>query len=77
MAAVHLGRLSGNGLDLDADLLAFLGRVHRLVIHLDAGDHADVDKLEKKKNSKINNLRQFLKSNETRMQMHELRPNSD
>lgn len=55
MAAVHLGRLSGNGLDLDADLLAFLGAVDRLVIHLDAGDHADVHKL-KHNTKKINNL---------------------
>lgn len=46
MAAVHLGRLPGNGLDLDADLLAFLGAIDGLVIHLDAGDHADVHKLK-------------------------------
>lgn len=46
VAAVHLGRLPRDGLDLHADLLALLGRVHRLVVHLDTGNYADVDELE-------------------------------
>lgn len=46
MTAVHLGRLSRNGLDLDADLLAFLGAVDRFVVHLDARHHTDVHKLK-------------------------------
>lgn len=52
MAAVHLGRLSRNGLDLDADLLTLLGAVDGLVINLDAGDHADVHKLKHTEKSK-------------------------
>lgn len=47
MAAVHLRRLARNGFDLDADLLTFLGAVHRLVVNLDAGDHTDVHKLRR------------------------------
>lgn len=47
MASVHLGRLSRNGLDLDADFLAFFGAINGFVIQLDAGDHANVHKLEK------------------------------
>lgn len=47
MAAEHFGRLSGNGFDLDADLLSFLGAVHGFVVHLDAGDHADVHELKR------------------------------
>lgn len=46
MAAVHLGRLPGDGFDLDAHLLTFLGAVDGFVIQLDAGDHANVHKLE-------------------------------
>lgn len=47
MPAVHLRRLARNGFDLDADLLTFLGAVHRLVVNLDAGDHTDVHKLRR------------------------------
>lgn len=46
MSAVHLGRLSGNGLDLDADLLAFLCAVDRFMVYLDARHHTDVHKLK-------------------------------
>lgn len=46
MAPEHLGRLPGDGLDLDAHLLAFLGAVDGFVIQLDAGDHADVHELD-------------------------------
>lgn len=45
MAAVHLGGLPRNGLDLDTHFLAFLGTVNSFVIQLDAGDHANVHKL--------------------------------
>lgn len=45
MAAVHFGRLSGNGLDLDADLLSFLGAVDGFMVHLDARHDSDVHEL--------------------------------
>lgn len=47
MSAVHLRRLSRNGLDLYADLLAFLGAVNRFVVDLDARHHTDVYKLKR------------------------------
>lgn len=65
MAAVHLGRLSGNGLDLDADLLTLLGTVDGLVINLDAGDHADVHKLKHSDKSNINKLNRLDRTRNT------------
>lgn len=46
VAAEHLGRFSWNGLDLHADLLTLLGRVHVFVVYLDAGDDANIYKLQ-------------------------------
>lgn len=46
MASVHLGRFSRNGLNLNADLLAFLGALDRLVIHLNARHNTNVYKLQ-------------------------------
>lgn len=47
MSAIHFGRLSRNGLDLNADLLAFFGAVNRFVVHLDARHHTNVYKLKR------------------------------
>jgi len=46
VAPVHLGRVPGDRLHLDADLLALLGAVHGLVVHLDARHHAHVHELK-------------------------------
>lgn len=48
VAAEHLRCLSGDRFDLHTDLLPFLGRIDRFVVHLNAGDHTNVHKLRHK-----------------------------
>lgn len=53
MSAEHLGRLAGQRLDLDANLLPLASRLHLLVVHLDGRHDADVHELLQKGHFKI------------------------
>jgi hypothetical protein len=52
----HLGRFSWYGVNLDADLLALPGGLHRLVIVFYAAHHAQLNELKRQNSRNINML---------------------